>query len=160
MSTFTSPITLVSQAARRRAVVLLYAAIVLLPVLLLTIRSRFGTGSPAIAVTLLVTLVVVGLLWVTVLGSVLTAGQAVADGADDELDERQLAVRHRARSQAYRVALVVISALSLYALASDSLGLWMPGSSDDWFVVAWPVLMTVATLPNAIMVWSVPDGRP
>ena len=69
---------------------------------------------------------------------------------EDELDERELAVRNAAYFQAYRV-LALYSFLFVPFLLSGAIG------SRVLPLIAMPLLVLALTLPQAVVLWTEPD---
>jgi hypothetical protein len=83
----------------------------------------------------------------------------VSEGADEQLDERQIALRNRTYLNAYRVlgALVVLSAL--YYMLAQGGGWWLPRSDLETQAFFWGSWLIALTLPTAITAWTEPDLR-
>lgn len=106
-------------------------------------------------------IVPLGLAVVTAAGLLLAPRLlGVSDGADDELDERQLAVRNRTYLNAYRVLglLVILAALyHMIAVSSERGALWLPRSDLAAQGLFWGAWLVAVTLPAALAAWTEPD---
>lgn len=85
-------------------------------------------------------------------------GKAIADDADARLDERQLALRNSAYTDAYRFVsgLVLIGCIAI-ALGSDLRQPWVPTGYEEWNAIVWGLFIYLTSLPSAILAWREPD---
>ena len=81
----------------------------------------------------------------------------ISEGADEQLDERQVAVRNRTYLNAYRIlgALVILTAL--YYMLAQGGGWWLPSSDLETQAFFWGSWLLALTLPTALTAWSEPD---
>jgi hypothetical protein len=86
------------------------------------------------------------------------AAQAIADDADGNLDERQLALRNRTYLDAYRVVGAVVVLWSAYlSIAADSSRFWFPSSPYAWLVCFETTLVLAIFAPSVLLTWREPD---
>lgn len=82
----------------------------------------------------------------------------ISDGADNELDERQLAARNRTYLAAYRVLGVLALLSALYYMVATSDGKWwLPRTDRETQALFWGVWLVAVTLPAALAAWTEPD---
>lgn len=80
-----------------------------------------------------------------------------SDGADAELDERQLQIRNAGYLQAYRVLAAVVLLVALYLLMAGDSDWWFPTTENERTALFWGTWGLVLTLPGAILAWTEPD---
>jgi hypothetical protein len=86
------------------------------------------------------------------------AARAIADDADGNLDERQLALRNRTYLDAYRVVGAAVVTWSAYlSIAADSSRFWFPSSSYVWTVCFESTLILAIFTPSVLFTWREPD---
>lgn len=142
-----------TQRTRRRVIVLGGAV---MAALLLASAFVIVPGSMASSVLKLV----IALLTIAGFALVMTRSiyWYVGNAPDGDLDERELALRNRSYFKAYALfaGLSVLSAFYLLDLAPD-LGLWMPTHYDQWWSLAWALLILALAAPAAFVAWDEPD---
>jgi hypothetical protein len=153
------------RSARRRLVVAWSAAIVATAVLPLAMRLQDVLG-PAVVVDgiglKLVADPIAGFAVASVIGWVLrTAVRRVADLPDEDIDERQVALRDRTYLVAYRILAVTVAWLVLgaYIVGDASATRLVSTSVADWIMAdaMFVVIPLVAFLPSAVLAWYAPD---
>lgn len=90
--------------------------------------------------------------------------QEIANKGDDDLDERQMAVRDNAHRTAYHIlGTVVLGALFLLWVILEPLGdrPWTPEISiENPTAILVTTLWVYTTLPTAVIAWREPDPEP
>lgn len=81
----------------------------------------------------------------------------VANRSDAEVDERQRAVRERAHYLAYNSWALGFALGLLYWFFAGEFGWWLPRSYNERTAVFWTLLLSLASLPSAIIAWLEPD---
>lgn len=81
-----------------------------------------------------------------------------SDGADDDLDERQLQTRNKAYLAAYRVLGVSVMLAALYYMMARGSGLWLPTTDLETQALFWGAWGFSLTLPSAMLAWNEPDA--
>ncbi len=151
--------------ARRRLVVAWSAAIVATAVLPLAMRLQDALG-PALVVDgiglKLVADPIAGFAIASVIGWVLrTAVRRVPDLPDEEIDERQVALRDRTYLIAYRILAVTFAwlVLAAYIVGDASATRVVSTSVADWIMAdaMFVVIPLVAFLPSAVLAWYARD---
>ena len=84
----------------------------------------------------------------------------VANRSDAEIDERQRAVRERAHYLAYNSWALGFSLGLLYWYFAGEFGWWLPRSYNERTAVFWTLLLSLVSLPSAIIAWLEPDPIP
>lgn len=82
-----------------------------------------------------------------------------SDGADADLDERQLQTRNRAYLAAYRVLGVSVMLAALYYMMARGSGLWLPTTDLETQALFWGAWGFALTLPSAMLAWTEPDAE-
>lgn len=101
-------------------------------------------------------LFILGLL-ACVHGVLLNVGtQLIAAKRPADLDERQLSVWQRAHHRAYRLLVILSSALVFYVIILGR-SLWLPASWQAWMVVVTALWVLVIILPSSVIYWTEPD---
>lgn len=83
-----------------------------------------------------------------------------SDGADGELDERQLARRNAGYLNAYRLLAGTVTLAAIYAyIAADAerLRLWLPRTDNELNATFWGFWLLALTLPAAVIAWTEPE---
>ncbi len=152
--------------ARRRLVVAWSAVVVAAAVLPLAMRLQDVLG-PAVEIDGIgLKLVADPIGWfvlASAIGWVLrTAVRRVADLPDEEIDERQVALRDRTYLIAYRILAVTVAWLVLvaYIVGDASATRVVSSSVADWIMAdaMFVVIPLVAFLPSSVLAWYAPDG--
>jgi hypothetical protein len=81
----------------------------------------------------------------------------VSDGADADLDERQIQARNRAYVWAYRLMAAGVMLAALYYMIATDSGWWLPREWNAVQAFFWGVWLLAATLPTAILAWTEAD---
>jgi len=84
----------------------------------------------------------------------------VSDGADADLDERQIQARNRAYVWAYRALGTLVTLAALYYMIATDSGWWLPRSWNEVQALFWGVWLLATTLPTAIVAWTEADPPP
>jgi hypothetical protein len=151
--------------ARRRLVVAWSAAVVATAVLPLVARLQ-GVLGPAMVIDgiglKLVADPIAGFVLASLIGWTLrTAVRRVADLPDEEIDERQVALRDRTYLIAYRLLAVTVAwlVLAAYIVGDASATRVVSSSVADWIMAdaMFVVIPLVAFLPSAVLAWYAPD---
>ncbi len=151
--------------ARRRLTVAWSAAIVATAVLPLAVRLQDVLG-PAVVIDgiglKLVADPIAGFAVASVIGWVLrTAVRRVPDLPDEDIDERQVALRDRTYLIAYRILAVTVAwlVLAAYIVGDASATRVVSSSVADWIMAdaMFVVIPLVAFLPSAVLAWYAPD---
>jgi hypothetical protein len=151
--------------ARRRLVVAWSAAIVATAVLPLAVRLQDVLGPAVVVDGIGLKLVADPIAWfaiASVIGWVLrTAVRRVPDLPDEEIDERQVALRDRTYLIAYRILSVTVAwlVLAAYIVADASATRVVSSSVADWIMAdaMFLIIPLVAFLPSAVLAWYAPD---
>jgi hypothetical protein len=154
-----------SRRARRRLVIVWSAVLVATAVLPLAMRLQDALGPALVLDSIGLKLVAEafpGFLVALVLGWMLrTAVRRVADLPDEEIDERQVALRDRTYLVAYRglAVTVVWLLLAAWIVADASATRVVSASVADWIMsdVMFVMIAFVAFLPSAVMAWHSED---
>lgn len=80
-----------------------------------------------------------------------------SDGADQELDERQLQVRNVGYLNAYRGLGFLVVLFALYYFIAGDTGWWLPTTENERTAFFWGTWGLILTLPTAILAWTEPD---
>ncbi len=151
--------------ARRRLVVAWSAAIVATAVLPLAVRLQDVLGPAVVVDGIGLKLVADPIAWfaiASVIGWVLrTAVRRVPDLPDEEIDERQVALRDRTYLIAYRILSVTVAwlVLAAYIVGDASATRVVSSSVADWIMAdaMFLIIPLVAFLPSAVLAWYAPD---
>jgi hypothetical protein len=151
--------------ARRRLVVAWSAAVVATAVLPLVARLQDVLGPAMVIDGIGLKLVadpIAGFVLASLLGWTLrTAVRRVADLPDEEIDERQVALRDRTYLIAYRILAVTVAWLvfAAYIVGDASATRVVSTSVADWIMAdaMFVVIPLVAFLPSAVLAWYAPD---
>lgn len=137
---------------RRRDVVLLFVGYPLGTWVLL--ETLAGTPFFGLAHIGLVLVLLIGLA----IRRVGRVGKAIADDTDARLDERQLALRNSAYTDAYRLVsgCIVLGCIAI-AIGSDLKQPWVPSGYEEWNAIVWGLFIYLTSLPSAILAWREPD---
>lgn len=143
----------ISRGARRSAVIAVMAGYPLL--------VAAWAGLPALGLPPVVWAIVVGALGLVVLlGSyaIWSFRQRLAQAPDEELDERQIAVRDRAYLDSYR-ALAGLLVLGLLAatIVPDAIDRPVQLTFETIQPVMWGAILYAIILPSAVVAWREPD---
>ncbi len=153
------------RSARRRLTVAWSVAVVATAVLPLAMRLQDALG-PAVVVDgiglKLVADPIAGFAIASVIGWVLrTAVRRVPDLPDEEIDERQVALRDRTYLIAYRILAVMVAwlVLAAYIVGDASATRVVSSSVADWIMAdaMFLIIPLVAFLPSAVLAWYAPD---
>ena len=90
-------------------------------------------------------------------GLVQTHKMGTSDGADGELDERQLQVRNVGYLNAYRGLGFLVVLFALYYYIAGDTGWWLPTTENERTAFFWGTWGVALTLPTAILAWTEPD---
>lgn len=102
-----------------------------------------------------------GLCAIWAMGTLLAPAMlGVSDGADADLDERQIQSRNRAYLWAYRTLGASVMLAALYYMIATDAGWWLPRSWNELQAFFWGVWLLAATLPTAILAWTEADPPP
>jgi len=151
--------------ARRRLVVAWSVAVVATGVLPLVARLQDAFG-PAIVIDgvgyKFIADPIAGFVIASLIGWTLrTAVRRVADLPDEEIDERQVALRDRTYLIAYRILAVAVAWLVFAAyIVGDASAMRVVSSSvADWIMAdaMFLIIPLVAFLPSAVLAWYAPD---
>lgn len=82
-----------------------------------------------------------------------------SDGADAELDERQLALRNHAYLNAYRILGALVLLLALYYMMATGSGWWLPRTDLETQAAFWGIYLVATTLPAALIAWNEEQER-
>jgi hypothetical protein len=154
-----------TRGARRRLVVAWFVALVATAVLPLAVRLQETLG-PALIIggsgSGLVVEAFLGFFFASVLGWMLrTAVLRVADLPDEDIDERQVALRDRTYLVAYRVLSVSVAWLLLaaYIVADASATRVVSSAVAEWVMsdALFVVMPLVLFLPSAVLAWYSDD---
>ncbi len=86
------------------------------------------------------------------------AAKAIADDADAQLDERQLALRNRTYLDAYRIVGAAVVAWAAYlSIAADSKRFWFPATPYVWMLIFETTLVLAIFTPSVLLTWREPD---
>lgn len=148
-----SPLDEASQSTRRAVVAY---AMVGFPLLVVSWFGLSALGLPDVLKVVVAGALIVGLLvadyflWVF--------RRSLAQSPDEQLDEREVAVRDRAYLESYRVftALTAIGVL-VVAIAPDVLDRPLELTFETVQPVFWGVLHYALVLPSAFIAWREPD---
>jgi hypothetical protein len=151
--------------ARRRLVVAWTAVVVATAALPLVARLQDVLGPAVVVDGVGLKLVADPIAWFVVaslIGWVLRmAVRSVADLPDEEIDERQVALRDRTYLIAYRILAVTVAwlVLAAYIVADASATRIVSSSVADWIMsdAMFVVIPLVAFLPSAVFAWYAPD---
>jgi hypothetical protein len=154
-----------TRPARRRLVIAWSAALVATAVLPLAMRLQETLGPTLVIGDIGIELVAEpfpGFIIASVLGWMLrTAVRRVADLPDEDIDERQVALRDRTYLVAYRILSVTVGWLLLaaYIVADASATRVVSSTVADWVMsqalfVMFPLVMF---LPSAVLAWYSSD---
>jgi hypothetical protein len=90
---------------------------------------------------------------------VLTYSVGALNKSDSSLDERERSQRDHATALAYKILIVVVSTLTLGAIAANLAYQWVPKVNPAVGLVPFlvPFIWFVGTLPMAVMAWTLPD---
>jgi hypothetical protein len=151
--------------ARRRLVVAWSAATVATAVLPLALRLQDVLGPAVVVDGIGLKLAADPIAWfaiASVIGWVLrTAVRRVPDLPDEEIDERQVALRDRTYLIAYRILAVTFAwlVLAAYIVGDASATRVVSSSVADWIMAdaLFVVIPLVAFLPSAVLAWYAPD---
>jgi hypothetical protein len=154
-----------SLRARRRLVVAWSAVVVAAAVVPLAMRLQDALGPAVMVDGIGLKLVADPIGWfalASVIGWMLrTAVRRVADLPDEDIDERQVALRDRTYLIAYRILAVTFAwlALAAYIVGDASATRVVSSSVADWIMadVMFVVIPLVAFLPSAVLAWYAPD---
>jgi hypothetical protein len=154
-----------TRRARRRLVIAWSAVLVLGTVLTLAGRLQDALGPAFVIDGIGVKLVTDPLPLFFVAGAlgwvVRTAVRRVADLPDEDIDERQIALRDRTYLVAYRILSVTIAWLLLaaYIVADASATRIVSSSVADWIMsdALFFVITLFVFLPSAVLAWYAPD---
>ncbi len=153
------------RSARRRLTVAWSVAVVATAVLPLAMRLQDALGPAVVVDGIGLKLVVDPIAWfavASVIGWVLrTAVRRVPDLPDEEIDERQVALRDRTYLIAYRILAVTVAwlVLAAYIVGDASATRVVSSSVADWIMAdaMFVVIPLVAFLPSAVLAWHAPD---
>lgn len=84
----------------------------------------------------------------------------VANRSDAEVDERQRAVREQAHYLAYHSWGAAFGLGLVYWYFAGEFGGWLPRSYNERTAVFWTLLLSLVSLPSAIIAWLEPDPVP
>lgn len=139
------------RSVRRRHVILLFASY---PAGVLLLHALLDGSRWYSLSHIVMTIAILYLLAIERVGRV---GKRIADDRDDRLDERQLALRNAAYTDAYRlVSGVAVLGVIWMALATDN-DLWYPRTYEEWNDIVWGLGLLATSLPSALLCWREPD---
>jgi hypothetical protein len=153
------------RSARRRLTVAWSAAIVATAVLPIAVRLQDVLGPAVVVNGIGLKLVADPIAWfaiASVIGWVLrTAVRRVPDLPDEEIDERQVALRDRTYLIAYRILAATFAwlVLAAYIVGDASATRVVSSSVADWIMAdaMFLIIPLVAFLPSAVLAWYAPD---
>jgi len=151
--------------ARRRLVIAWAAVVAAAAVLPLVMRLQDVLGPALVIDGVTLKLVADPIGWfvlASAIGWILrTAVRRVADLPDEDIDERQVALRDRTYLVAYRILAVTVAWLMLaaYIVGDASATRVVSTSVADWIMAdaMFVVIPLVAFLPSAVLAWYAPD---
>lgn len=154
-----------TRRARRRLVIAWSAVLVLGTALTLAERLQDALGPALVIDGIGVKLVTDRLPLFLVAGAlgwvVRTAVRSVADLPDEDIDERQIALRDRTYLVAYRILATTVAWLLLAAwiVADASATRIVSASVADWIMsdALFFIITLILFLPSAILAWYAPD---
>ena len=144
-----------SRLKRRLLVADLYVVVLATVVWLTVVASNTVAGNQAIAL-LWFLLAVQAALFVALTYSVGDLTRPFG------LDERERFLRDRATALAYRILAVAVAALSFAAIVADQGFHWLPHFNASMGVTPYlvPFIWFTASLPVAVLAWTLPDPDP
>jgi len=154
-----------ARRARRRLVVVWSVVVVATAVLPLLARLQDVFGPAIVIDGIGLKLVADPIGWFAVASAIgwmlRTAVRSVADLPDEQIDERQVALRDRTYLIAYRILAVTFAWLvfAAYIVADASATRIVSSSVADWIMsdAMFVVIPLLAFLPSAVFAWYSPD---
>jgi len=149
------PTIRMTRAKRRVAVAGLYVIVAATVVWLVALAVNLVSGKAIAVIYFLMSAQ-------AILFVVLTYSVGALNKGDSTLDERERSQRDHATALAYKILIVVVSALTAGAVAADLAFHWVPKLNPAVGLLPFlvPFIWFVGTLPMAVMAWTLPDPDP
>jgi hypothetical protein len=151
-----TPTIRLTRTKRRVAVAGLYVVVAATLTMLVAFALNFVSGNKAMAV-LWFLLGIQAIFFV-----VLTYSVGALNKGDSSLDERERSQRDHATAFAYKILAFVAAALTFAALVANTAFGWVPKADPTVGLSPFlmPFIWFVASLPMAVMGWTLPDPDP